>query len=303
MSTIRIIEGTEIVQEYESVTNRAIIIAVNKEGFDTHLTSKYYKLDEKFALDQSFVNIITELKKCYPDYLQHIVPERVMFIIDEAFEKGTTTTINSAWYIKLKYVSSLGKFMQRLFGYDYVITMRTFWLKQWSKPQLAAAVLSQLLRIEQDSGTIVDYNEAYLSKVTTTFGKNYLEPGVTIEDVLDHHVELSEFKSAPISDKQVSFEDFGDKEEDSDERLPFDDVEDDQAESENETDQDKPADISSILAKKRMEADLKAVSDDEIRITEAKAAEAETKRVKAAERRAKKAAKKKEEEMKVGDEE
>ena len=75
-------------------------------------------------------------------------------------------------------------------GFKFQIELRKYWIDQWTNAQLAAAIMSQLLRIDTKNGMIKAYSEDEQSRLTATFGNNYLDAGVIIPDVLTEDIKI-----------------------------------------------------------------------------------------------------------------
>ena len=69
-------------------------------------------------------------------------------------------------------------------GFEYILKMRQHWIDKWSDAQIHAAIMSQLLRIDNEKGIIYKYTEDFQSKLVATFGTGYLEPNTIIDDLL-----------------------------------------------------------------------------------------------------------------------
>jgi len=152
------------------------------------------RLNEKQIIDQTpYENIANKLKAEYASYIGHVIPSKILFVIDDEWEPTEKTSINSRWKIKIKKTPGM---VRDLTGYDYIIDMRRFWLDQWTKAQTYAAVMSQLLRINAFDGTIFNYTEDYHSKMLATFGAEYLEPDTEIQNMLENKITIHGFEKA-----------------------------------------------------------------------------------------------------------
>lgn len=159
-----------------------------------HLHSMdYIKFDEKHVLRQSYVKITQELCQKYSVYLYSVFPHQMAFVVDEAWEPSEKASKNSAWKID---ISKAPAWMRMTTGYEYMIKMRQHWLDKWSEAQLAAAIMSQLLRINPEDGNIFKYTEDFQSRFVATFGIGYLEPKTVIPNLLTEEVRIIGFKEA-----------------------------------------------------------------------------------------------------------
>jgi hypothetical protein len=116
-------------------------------------------------------------------------------MVDEDWEPSEKANVNTLWKINIKRAPILFRLMT---GYDYILEMRDYWLGLWSTAQINAAIMSQLLRINPEDGSIYKYSEDFHSKLVSTFGKNYLDTKTTviIPDLLKEDVDLREFPEA-----------------------------------------------------------------------------------------------------------
>jgi hypothetical protein len=101
---------------------------------------------------------------------------------------------NSKWKAD---VQKAPKWLRSLRGYAFVVKLRQHWIDEWSDAQLAAAIFSQLLRINPSGdGSVVKYSLDFQDVLIPTFGAGYLEPGVKIANLLDEQVKLVRFHEA-----------------------------------------------------------------------------------------------------------
>lgn len=141
------------------------------------------------------------LREMYKGYIGHIAPENIMILENVSWTLSEKNSENTkADKITIRKASPMERILT---GYDYVLGLKRFYLKQWTEAQLHAAIMSQLLKINSRDASITKYNEDHYSKMVTTLGAGYLDKGVAIEDILLNKVEFVGFKRA---DEQVTIE-------------------------------------------------------------------------------------------------
>lgn len=163
-----------------------------------HLTT--LRLDEKNIITTHYNDIIKGLLDRYSCYLYLSSARDVCVIVDEAWQPPKEETKNAMWKAD---ITKAPKDLRLLLGYEYVLRLRQHWIDRWSKPQLTAAIMSQLLRIDWN-GSITKYSEDVTSKLVSTFGAGYLDTTfVDIPDLLegDEPIFLHDF---PRADKQIT---------------------------------------------------------------------------------------------------
>lgn len=191
----------------EELTRTANVIALFGEGTSQKNVKPLgdMMINEKVALKQSYLDTIVKLRNDYADYLSHVNPNNIMVEVDMVWELTEKTTENSRWSIKIKKTSAT----EELFtGYEYKLQMKDYWIRKWSDAQFNAAILSQLLRINSEDGSVKNYSESFNSKLISTFGEGYLDEHVSIPDVLQEKIHLKGFQKAS---QQVTLEDAGEE--------------------------------------------------------------------------------------------
>ena len=155
----------------------------------------YLRIDDKHVISQRYLDIIRNLYMKFDKYLYTLWPELICCIVDQDWAPSERANKNSRW--KIDIVRANGLFTG-VTGYEYIIKMRQYWIDEWSEAQLHAAIMSQLLRIDNERGTIYKYSEDFQSRLVATFGSGYLDPGTVIFDLLDETTPavLSGFREA-----------------------------------------------------------------------------------------------------------
>lgn len=154
---------------------------------------RYMRFDDKHVIKQEYQERARQLKDKYSQYLYGVWPLKIVFMVDEAWEPSEKASKNSAWKIDITKAPAL---FRDITPYEYIIKMRLHWLDQWSDAQINAAIMSQLLRINPEDGSIYKYTEDFHSRMLATFGAGYLEPKTTIADLLKEDVKIIGFKEA-----------------------------------------------------------------------------------------------------------
>ncbi len=195
------------------------LVSNGEVGPTYHNGFRFLKLDDQHIINQSYQERATLLVDKYGAHLNKVYPNTIAFIVDEDWEPSDKSSINSKWKIDIQRAPLWFSFG---FGFDYVVKMRGHWLEKWTEAQINAAIMSQLLRINPADGSIFKYTEDNNSKMISTFGSGYLEPGAVIADLLEEDVRILGFRSAdgqvhmdelPV---QEDFEDDGDGEDQDD---------------------------------------------------------------------------------------
>ena len=176
-------EGTDNkVRDIEVNGNNFLLVQNGEMGpiYDTD-DFRYLKIDDKHVIRQQYMDTVRRLYEKFDKYLYTLWPDLICFMVDEAWEPSEKMNRNSAWKID---IVKANKLFTGVTGYEYIIKMRQHWIDKWSEAQLHAAIMSQLLRIDNERGIIYKYTEDFQSKLVATFGAKYLEPGTIIDDLL-----------------------------------------------------------------------------------------------------------------------
>lgn len=143
---------------------------------------RYLRINDKHVISQRYLDIIRELYLKFDKYLYTLWPETICCIVDQDWAPSERANKNSRWKIDIVKANNL---FTGITGYEYIIKLRQHWINEWSQAQLHAAIMSQLLRIDNERGSIYKYSEDFQSRLVATFGSGYLEPGTVIFDLLD----------------------------------------------------------------------------------------------------------------------
>lgn len=142
----------------------------------------HLKIDDKHIISLRYADIVRNLYLKFDRYLYTLWPEKICFLIDGDWAPKENGDKAAAWKIDIAKANAL---FCGVTGYEYIVKMRMHWIEQWSQAQLHAAIMSQLLRINNEKGKIIKYTEDIQSRLVATFGAGYLEPGTVIKDLLD----------------------------------------------------------------------------------------------------------------------
>jgi hypothetical protein len=188
----------ELVKAFELADDNAVICANAPEVGVNHLRTREdveIRISEACVIDQRYTGIATKLCEQYAHIIpREVVPERICFVIDQHWEPTEAMSDNSKWKADAQ---KAPVWLRRLTGYAFVIRLRQHWITEWKPAQLAAAILSQLLRINpKGDGSVTKYSLDFQDVLTATFGIGYLEPGVDIPDLLATKIDLSHFRDA-----------------------------------------------------------------------------------------------------------
>lgn len=172
----------EALREIEVEGNNFLLVQNGMMGpvYDTE-NFRYLKIDEKHVINQRYLDTVRELYRKFDKYLYTLWPELICIMIDEAWEPREKVNKNSAWKVDIVKANRL---FTGVTGFEYILKMRQYWIDKWSEAQIHAAIMSQLLRIDNERGIIYKYTEDFQSKLVATFGTGYLEPETVIDDLL-----------------------------------------------------------------------------------------------------------------------
>ena len=189
-------ESGETLRTIDVENNNFLLVQNGMTGpvYDTE-DFGYLRIDDKHVISQRYLNVIRKLYLKFDRYLYTLWPELICCIVDQDWAPSERANKNSRW--KIDIVRANGLFTG-VTGYEYIIKLRQYWIDEWSEAQLHAAIMSQLLRIDNERGTIYKYSEDFQSRLVATFGSGYLEPGTVIFDLLDETTPavLSGFREA-----------------------------------------------------------------------------------------------------------
>jgi hypothetical protein len=158
------------------------------------ISMKHGRVNEKNVIKNAdYQQTVQDLKTTYPEYLSHIVPSRILFLEDDAWEQTEKTNNNSRWKIDIKKAS---KDLREFIGYDYVINTRTYFIDKWSAAQVIAAIMEKLLRINPENGSITKYNVDDKMLMVATLGAGFLDKGSNIVNIIENKVEFKELRDA-----------------------------------------------------------------------------------------------------------
>lgn len=195
MVEIKIIKDGEVARTIEPTSDNFMLLFDSDYGvICDKADANRFKFDDKHVLDMSYADIIYQLMDKYSNLLCNVYPDEVCVWMDEDWVPTENSNNNSRKKISIRKVPA--RSIADAMGYKFQIELRRYWVSQWTKAQLAAAIMSQLLRIDTKNGLIRAYSDEEQSRMTATFGNNYLEPGVSIADILTENVKICEGRQA-----------------------------------------------------------------------------------------------------------
>lgn len=196
MLNLQVYRDEEKLREIEIENNNFLLVHNGSYGpmYDTD-NFGYLKIDDKHVISQRYLSIVKDLYTKFNKYLYTLWPDKICLMIDMDWEPSEKANKNSLWKIDIQKANGL---FSGITGYEYIIKMRQHWIDKWSQAQLHAAIMSQLLRIDNEKGMIYKYTEDFQSRLVATFGAGYLEPETVIDDLLDDNIPaiLRGFKEA-----------------------------------------------------------------------------------------------------------
>lgn len=196
MLTLKVYKDEDKLREISVEDNNFLLVQNGNYGpvYDTD-NFAFLRIDEKHVINQRYLQTIRKLYTKFDKYLYTLWPEIICCMVDQDWEPSEKANKNSTWKID---IVKANKLFAGITGYEYIIKMRQHWINEWSEAQVHAAIMSQLLRIDNEKGIIYKYTEDFQSRLVATFGTGYLEPGNYIEDLLDDNTPsiLRGFKEA-----------------------------------------------------------------------------------------------------------
>ena len=204
MLNLKVYKDNREVRNIEVENNNFLLVQNGMMGpvYDTE-NFKYLKIDDKHIISQGYLDIIKQLYVKFDKYLYSLWPEVICCMVDMDWQPSDRANKNSRWKIDIVRAGSL---FNGVTGYEYILKMRQHWINEWSKAQLHAAIMSQLLRLDNERGIIYKYTEDFQSRLVATFGIGYLEPTTVIDDLLDESVPAV-LRGFPEASGQVTMED------------------------------------------------------------------------------------------------
>ena len=184
------IEPEEVIELQD---NNYLVVSNGDDGPEYRNDFDYLKFEEASVLKQYYQGIAKKIVAKYSKELYKVNPSGIVFAVDTAWELSDKTSANSRWKIG---ISRAPKMFKHATGFEYVVSMRQYWLDRWTEAQVNAAIMSQLLRINPADGAILKYSEDIHSRMIATFGKDYLEPQTVIPDILKDDVKIADFRKA-----------------------------------------------------------------------------------------------------------
>ena len=183
-----------ILDEMEISSPNVLAICNTKSGINQFNTIYNLRINEKQIIKQvPYQNVATKLKEKYSSFIGYIVERKIMFLVDDLWIPTEKSSVNSMWKIRIKRTTGL---IKDITGYDYIIEMRQHWIDGWSEAQVYAAIMSQLLRINGNDGSVFNYTEDYHSKMIATFGAEYLDAETEIGNMLEVEIKIHGFNKA-----------------------------------------------------------------------------------------------------------
>lgn len=204
MLNLKVYKDNQEVRNIEVENNNFLLVQNGMMGpvYDTE-NFKYLKIDDKHIISQGYLDIVKQLYVKFDKYLYSLWPEVICCMVDMDWQPSDRANKNSRWKIDIVRAGSL---FNGVTGYEYILKMRQHWINEWSKAQLHAAIMSQLLRLDNERGIIYKYTEDFQSRLVATFGIGYLEPTTVIDDLLDESVPAV-LRGFPEASGQVTMED------------------------------------------------------------------------------------------------
>lgn len=204
MLNLKVYKDNQEVRNIEVENNNFLLVQNGMMGpvYDTE-NFKYLKIDDKHIISQGYLDIVKQLYVKFDKYLYSLWPEVICCMVDMDWQPSDRANKNSRWKIDIVRAGSL---FNGVTGYEYILKMRQHWINEWSKAQLHAAIMSQLLRLDNERGIIYKYTEDFQSRLVATFGIGYLEPTTAIDDLLDEKVPAI-LRGFPEASGQVTMED------------------------------------------------------------------------------------------------
>lgn len=186
-------DNNKEIKDIQAADNNFALICNGETEPEYHNSFRFLRLDDQHIINQAYRETANLIVTKYSTLLYSIYPHMMVFVVDEMWEPSEKSSTNSKWKIDIQRAP---KWLRLCFGFEYMVKMRGHWLEKWSEAQLNAAIMSQLLRINPQDGSIVKYTEDMNSRMIATFGAGYLEPNTVIPDLLKENVKILGFKEA-----------------------------------------------------------------------------------------------------------
>jgi hypothetical protein len=158
------------------------ITVVDNEGYLKHYRNiGNGRFGEKFWIKGDiYGQVAAQLVDKFPE-LNHINPNRILFLEDTEFKEKDSTHRNNRWKAK---ISKASKQLEVMFGYEYVLTTRTYYVEPLDNAKITALIYHQLRRVDSD-GKLQRYDIEDWENMVATLGADWGTKMANIADILD----------------------------------------------------------------------------------------------------------------------
>lgn len=157
------------------------ITVVDDEGYLKHYRNiGNGRFGDKFWIKGDIYGKVAEHLVEKFDELRHINPSRILFLEDTDFKEKDNTHRNNKWKAK---ISKASKQLEAMFGYEYVLTTRSYYLEHMDDAKVAALVYHELRHIDKE-GKLVNHDVEDWDNLIGTLGVDWSTKMANIADIL-----------------------------------------------------------------------------------------------------------------------
>lgn len=208
---VQTVKGEEVVESHDYQPENVCFMYEDNDGVIVNkIRFQDVRVNEKHKIaNWKYETLLQEIKNNYLQELSHVIPRKVLILVDDHWEPTDKTTKNSEKPSSLKKAGGLFK---TIMGYDYVLTLKGYYLSKFKDCQVSAMILAQLLKINPTTGVVKNPDIDDVSPITATFGAEWLalSENISYPNVAEERVEFHELERA---DGQTSLFEKGEFEE------------------------------------------------------------------------------------------
>lgn len=157
------------------------ITVVDNEGYLKHYRNiGNGRFGEKFWIKGDIYGQVAEqLVEKFPE-LRHINPSWILFLEDMEFKEKDSTHRNNKWKAK---IGKASKQLETMFGYEYVLTTRNYYIDNMDDAKVAALIYHELRHIDTE-GKLVNHDIEDWDNMIATLGADWMTKMANIADIL-----------------------------------------------------------------------------------------------------------------------
>ena len=161
--------------------------------------------DKKHIKTSEFEKDIVDIYENLGDYLQEFAPNKIRVFVNETWKKSKQSKPNSCIPGEIKKVP--GSYNEQT-GIEYSITVKRFFLEDWSREQRVAFFFGMLKKIQED-GSIRVHHIDEQDDLVVTLGSDYLEKGADVPNLLEGDIKLKKIPKAKKRQIEMDIDDSG----------------------------------------------------------------------------------------------